>query len=221
MGKAHTKFLLTEGSDDVFAIASLMSNYVAWGADKNEWPVMIKPAGSVEELLNGAYISTNLKTSGLEALGIVLDANDSFEKRWKQIQQLFSSEFPTIKDAMGPDGLIVVNDSGLRLGVWIMPDNCSQGMLETFLAYLVPSGSEDIWQEATSASDRARDVGAPFKECHTDKAKIHTWLAWQDPPGRPFGVALKNRCLDPSVPQAEAFAQWFITLYGLESIRLA
>ena len=222
MGKVHTKFLLTEGKDDVFAIASLMSNYVAWGANANEWPVMIKSAGSVEELLNGAYINANLKTSGLEALGIVLDANDSFEGRWQQLQQLFRPVFPKIPGTMDPNGLIIENDSGLRLGVWIMPDNCSRGMLETFLAHLVPDASEAVWQEAISASDRAHEVGAPFnKECHADKANIHTWLAWQDPPGRPFGVALKNTCLDPLVPQAKAFARWFIELYGLESIRSA
>ena len=221
MARLHTKFLLTEGKDDVYAIASLMSNHVEWGSNDNEWPVKIESAGSVGELLDDAYISAWLKTSGLEALGILLDANDSFEGRWERIQQLFRPAFPGIPDTMESEGMITDSDSGLRLGVWIMPDNRSRGMLETFLAYLVPNDSEAVWQEAISATGRAQGAGAPFKEIHADKARIHTWLAWQDPPGRPFGEALKNTCLDPSVPQAAAFAQWFITLYGLESIQSA
>jgi hypothetical protein len=180
--------------------------------------VRIEYAGSVDELLDDAYISASLKRPGLEALGIVLDANDSFEERWQRIQQLFRPEFPSIPGTMDSGGVITKSDSGLRLGVWIMPDNRSRGMLETFLAYLVPDESEAVWQEAINASESARITGAPFKDIHTDKARIHTWLAWQDPPGRPFGEALKNKCLDPSVPQATAFAQWFITLYGLKSI---
>ena len=220
MTRLHTKFLLTEGKDDVYAIASLMSNHVEWGATEDQWPVKIEAAGNITELLNNAYISASLKRPGLEALGIVLDANDSFEGRWAHIQQLFRPAFPRIVDTMEPGGMITKSDSGLHFGVWIMPDNRSRGMLETFLAYLVPDNSEAVWQEAASASDKARIAGAPFKDCHTDKARIHTWLAWQDPPGRPFGEALKTKCLDPSVPQAEAFARWFIKLYGLESILL-
>jgi len=221
MARLHTKFLLTEGKDDVYAIGSLMSNHVAWGTTEDEWPVKIESAGSVGELLDDAYISASLKRPGLAALGVVLDANESFEGRWERIRQLFRPAFPRIPETLDQDGMITESDSGLRLGVWIMPDNRSRGMLETFLAYLVPNDSEAVWQEAISASDRARNAGAPFKEIHADKARIHTWLAWQDPPGRPFGEALKNTCLDPSVPQAAAFAQWFITLYGLESIQSA
>jgi hypothetical protein len=215
MGKSHTKFLLTEGKDDVHSIVGLMSNHVEWGTTKDQWPVKIESAGSVGELLNDTYISTYLKSSGLEALGVVLDANDSFEGRWERVQQLLRPKFPSIPKTMDPEGVIIKSDSGLRLGVWIMPDNCSRGMLETFLAYLVPDESQAVWQEATNASERAREAGAPFKGCHADKARIHTWLAWQNPPGRPFGVALKAKWLDPSVPQAEVFARWFTTLYGL------
>ncbi len=89
MARLHTKFLLTEGKDDVYAIASLMSNHVAWGANDNEWPVKIESAGSITELLDDAYISVWLKRPGLEVLGIVLDANDSFEGSWERVQQLF------------------------------------------------------------------------------------------------------------------------------------
>ena len=45
MAKVHTKFLLTEGKNDAYAIAGLMANYVAWGKSEDEWPVKIEAAG--------------------------------------------------------------------------------------------------------------------------------------------------------------------------------
>lgn len=69
------------------------------------------------------------------------------------------------------------NPEGKTLGIWLMPDNRSRGMLETFLAYLVPGGGSDLWTHACEAVAEAYGRGAPCREVHHDKARIHTWLA--------------------------------------------
>ncbi len=58
------------------------------------------------------------------------------------------------------------------------------GMLETFLTYMIPDENEPIWNYAKTVVMEAKNLSAPFIENHTDKANIHTWLAWQNPPGR-------------------------------------
>jgi len=113
------------------------------------------------------------------------------------------------------DGLICANASGNRLGVWIMPDNHSRGMLETFLGFIVHNPQNALWTYATTTADGAHQQGASFRDVHRDKAHIHTWLAWQDPPGRTLGSALRDRCLDPNSPVCAGFVAWFKRLFEL------
>ena len=58
-------------------------------------------------------------------------------------------------------------------------------------------------------------MGAPFLPNHRDKALIHTWLAWQDEPGRQLHDAVKHAMLDPTLPYAAPFLAWFKELYEL------
>ncbi|MFH1466552.1 MAG: DUF3226 domain-containing protein [Pseudomonadota bacterium] len=63
-----------------------------------------------------------------------------------------------------------------------------------------------------------RDLPAPrcFRDVHEPKAVLHTWLAWQEEPGTPMGLALTRRYLDPCHPRAVAFAAWLRRLFGAE-----
>ena len=61
----------------------------------------------------------------------------------------------------------------------------------------------------------AKNIGAPFIENHTDKANIHTWLAWQNPPGPQLHNTVMEKILNPRHPQAQTFINWFENLYNL------
>ena len=122
-------------------------------------------------------------------------------------------------DTMPVSGLITeAND--LRLGIWIMPDNSSSGMLENFLHYLIPDTDQSLWNFAKSSVDTAKINSAPFRDVHLPKAEIHTWLAWQDPPGERFGIAITKKFLDPHSTSATAFVDWFKNLFGLNTLDL-
>lgn len=207
--------LLVEGKDDQYAIAELMAHFVHWGDSKNEWPVLIKPLDGVENLINHATITANLKGSAVR-YGIVVDANDQFDKRWSRLREYASEEFPGLPERLPDNGLVFRNGRGNRLGIWIMPDNQGDGMLETFLKYLVPDPYADLWKHAQSAVERARALGAKCKKTHLEKAQIHTWLAWQDPPGDPFGTALKRNVFRTDHNLALLFVDWFCKLFELE-----
>jgi hypothetical protein len=99
-----------------------------------------------------------------------------------------------------------------------MPDNKSNGMLETFLGYLVPNPNDILLSVAQEAVLKAKSLGAPFKESHTSKANIHTWLAWQAPPGRQLHQAVMERILSPSSQSASPFVAWFCRLFEIETI---
>ncbi|HUS93545.1 MAG TPA: DUF3226 domain-containing protein [Phycisphaerae bacterium] len=215
MGQTHTKFLLVEGKDDAYAVQGLMSHFVHWGSHESDWPVRIDAAGSDTELLKPSYLRNTFRRAGLEAVGVMVDANGQFDSRWASLRNTCTAFFPDFPEGPPAEGLVIPREDGLRLGVWIMPNNRSAGMLETFLSYLVPPEGARLWQYAQDTCDAAREHGAPYKQAHLDKARVHTYLAWQDPPGRPFGEALKARCLSPGSPAAEGFVKWFLRLYGL------
>lgn len=216
----HANLLLVEGKDDVYAVSGLLSNFVSWGPTENEWPVFIKAIGSDAQLLAEGVIPTHIKQSDLRILGVLIDANTDFDSRWQRIRQLCREAYAPFPERIPPEGL-VHDQAGLpRVGVWIMPDNRSRGMLETFLGFLVPGQSEALWARAIECATGAKSMGAPYRDVHQDKARIHTWLAWQDPPGRPLGEALKSRCLDPGSPFARPFVDWFVGLFRLESRRI-
>lgn len=216
MAKPYSKRLLVEGEDDTRVIPVLMqANGVSWGNTADTWPVHIKPSNGFGSMVRQGYIETELKASGLEVLGVIADANDDAGQRWRSLRDRCPVSFPELPDDLPATGLIQGSESGLRLGVWLMPDNQSRGMMETFLTYLVPHEKNRVLEYAESARDEAQSLGAPYKDVHADKAKIHTWLAWQDPPGRPLRNAVMERLLDPCSPHAAAFVRWFRSLFGM------
>jgi len=212
----HPKKLLVEGKDDVYAIAGLMGHYVVWGTTAEDRPVEIVPEGSVDEVLQPGLVALYAKERGIEAIGVLIDADGDFGSRWRRLRDRLLQVDSSIPSDLPPEGLVQVSHEGPRLGAWIMPDNRSRGMLETFLAFLVPSESEDLWHHARTSVAAARKHEAPFNLAHNDKAEVHTWLAWQDPPGDPLGLALKKKCLSPDAPYAREFARWFIRLFELD-----
>ena len=217
MAKQYSsKKLLVEGEEDKRVIPQLIeANGVPWG-DTSDAPVVeIKPCDGFEGMVRPSLIKTELMESGLEALGIVADANGDAQSRWNSLRARCTPSFPDLPESLPSDGLTQENDAGLKLGVWLMPDNQSHGMMETFLTYLVPNEGNPILEHAERARDKARALGAPFKDAHADKAKIHTWLAWQNPPGRPLHNAVMERILDPCSCHAAAFVRWFRSLFDL------
>ncbi len=211
--------LLVEGKQDLFAIAYLLDHYIVWGDRPDECVGGIYDYDGIEDLLGPDEIETVLRTPGLEALGIVVDANGDVQARWRQVRSHCIAEFSNLPADLPAGGLIVVSERGLRLGVWIMPDNQSSGMLETLLHRFVASEQLPLVDFARETVVNARVQGAPVKEAHIDKANIHTWLAWQDPPGLQLHQALIANVLQPNSLSAQAFVTWFIDLFRLDDLR--
>jgi hypothetical protein len=207
--------LVVEGKDDLGTVIGLMRHHIAWPPEEIGWPVCIDVANGADEILSSRFISTKLKTSGLKILGIMLDADDNFSGRVTRLHSLCSQALPAMPTSFPATGLIVDNADGMRVGIWIMPDNRSHGMLETLLKYFVPSTAVPLWTHAEESVMRAMELQCPCRPAHLDKARIHTWLAWQDPPGERLGSAITKKILDPNASTAMPFVAWFRELYGV------
>lgn len=215
MADIYEKVLLVEGKQDVRVIPQLIeANGVNWVHQKS--PVVhICDYGGYQNLVAPDEISTRLKASRLSVLGIMIDADDNPLGRWQSIRGASLKSIPDLPEALPEEGLIHIASSGIKFGIWMMPDNKTHGMLETFLTCMIPIGNEVLWQFAQEVAQEAKSKGAMFTDPHFDKASIYTWLAWQHPPGRQLHQAIMERILDPKHPHAERFVTWFRTLYNL------
>jgi hypothetical protein len=210
------KRLLVEGSDDKWSIIALIMRH-GLNFENSSMP-NVNPVGDASESGDAGGVSRLLSTISSAAknyphLGIVLDADLDLPARWRAVGDRLREVGIEVPDELPPQGLIVRGSlADYRLGVWIMPDNRSSGMLEDFLSRLVPEGDR-TWALACESTERARMLGAPLSPLHRSKGELHTWLAWREQPGKPFGTALTAHYLQSDTLEARAFLAWFRELF--------
>ena len=211
----YSKILIVEGVDDKHSVIGLMRHHADWPEARDLWPVWVEIGGSVEEILEDRYLTTEIKASNAHIVGVMLDADAHMEGRYQRVVQICSTLFPDLPAAMPESGLITENNDAKRFGLWIMPDNRSPGDLESFLRYLVPDEEQAFWQLSIKCVGEAVSSGARCRQPHIPKAILYTWLAWHDPPGQSPGLALTRSVLNIRSKSAEPFIKWLKALYML------
>lgn len=200
------KILLAEGDNDCHVVAALCKHY------KLPKSFDLDSCGSDYKVFKklGALLNTENK----QAIGVVLDAdNPNFASKWHKFQATLNKANIHCDDKPSLTGTIIpATDDHPRIGLWLMPDNRVDGMLEDFCLTMAESAAIDFARDCVST---AHEKGhASFIDNHRSKAVVHTYLAWQNEPGRPLGQAITAKVLDPEHPLAEAFADWLKRLFA-------
>lgn len=126
MAKVVRRRLLVEGGADKRVIPYLMeANGVEW--PKGREPVDIHAQGSVNEILRPEVIEAELRATGVEALGLVVDADRSAAAHWSAVKAACRTEFSDLPAIIPAGGLRTEHATGVWFGVWIMPDNQFSG----------------------------------------------------------------------------------------------
>jgi hypothetical protein len=186
----------------------------AWGNNEQQWPVHIRNEGSADEVLKASGLVAVLQASGVKTVGIIVDADDNPKGRWQRVRDFCQRNGAAVSDECSVDGLIVANFIGRRFGAWIMPNNRDEGMIENFCHKLVPE-DDALWGFALGCAADAKTKGAPYIDAHKYKAEMHTWLAWQAPPGERMGNAITHGILRHDAECAKPFIKWFRQLYQI------
>lgn len=215
MAAANPRQLVVEGYDDLSCVAEIMGHYIPWPEARDQAPVHIRRGGSPAQIIDPDYLSVVVKSPGLKAAGIVIDADGDPTGRYRAVAKAVASMFPELPDVPSPTGVVTQNQDGLRFGVWVMPDNQCEGHLESFLPHFVAAQHSALWALARTAVEGAVSAGAPVRAIHSHKAHLYTWLAWLDPPGQYPSHALKRKDLEAGAPYGSAFAAWFRELFQL------
>lgn len=211
--------LIVEGSDGWALTQLCKSNALPLPEGYTEKTIgkFVLPAGGYGNIPR--VVSATVQEAGITNIGIVVDADDSSPaSRWTSLRHLLEGSFSkAILDAAlpGPGGIVLQETGRPTVGIWIMPDNQNKGYLEHFLGRLVDA-SDDLWQHANNTvTDLVGRDFCRFPSVREQKALLHTWLAWQEEPGRPFGTALEMGYLDATSNAVQPFLNWMQKTFRL------
>ena len=200
--------LHVEGADDQHAIKHLLGRH-----DSDCSDIDFKESDGKDALLRS--IDTAVRASTDRSVGFVLDADEFSENRWLAVRGRLDGVGLTLPENIPEEGFVGdATKYGTRVGVWLMPDNRRAGALEDFLSDLVDS-EDPLFPHAQTSTAVARDKGAVFAEVSRPKAVIHTWLAWQESPGLPYGSAINARFFRHDSRAAMGFVDWFRRVFSL------
>lgn len=202
------KILLVEGPDDEHVMKHLCGNRGLQRLD-------VKPQGGVEQLLNSFPVWLKASQEG-DVYGLVIDADVDVKARWQSIRyHLGQAGYADVPDIPNAEGTILdpPQDRLLpRVGIWIMPDNQTNGILEDFLRFLVPVETP-LFSHVESSVQNIPEGDRLFSNLAHPKVIIHTWLAWQKEPGKPLGTAITAKFLDHEVAQVDTLISWLDRLF--------
>lgn len=220
---AGRMIILVEGADDSAVVFHLLARYGLPIADRGRFApgqIVIEDGRGVDHILES--LPTRLKAMSNEQpiprLGLVLDANSDLTHRWAAVRnRLRESGYAAVPELPEAQGTVLQDDDLPIVGIWLMPNNQLPGELENFVRLLVPA-ADTLWPRAEQSIQAIPADERLFPAHDRIKATMHTWLAWQPEPGRPMGLAITKRFLDPNAPSAQLFVAWVRRLFSLEGV---
>ena len=212
MVKPSPHQLLVEGKNDQHVIWALCARYGLSEVFTVETPK--NDIGGIDVLLKSLPI--RLREENLQVLGVVIDADQNITSRWEAVRQrFFHTGYSEIPHAVPVEGWVSSRVGVPRVGIWLMPNNQFPGMLEDFVQLLLPT-DDPLRPKAERVLEDIELSGLNrYQLSHHSKALIHTWLAWQEPPGMPMGQAITARALHYDSPLAVTFINWLKRLFEL------
>lgn len=146
---------------------------------------------------------------------VILDSDQpehggGFERTVEQFSEVVGPYGYQLENAGGAShtGLHFCHEDGLKdVGLWVMPNNADDGMLEHWMAGCLKVDEQPRFDHACQVIDTL-PWPAKFKPLRRPKAEIATWLAWQERPGEDLYNAIEAGLLDDTTPLFMGLSEW-------------
>ncbi|WP_210194809.1 DUF3226 domain-containing protein [Dickeya oryzae] len=204
-----SRMVVTEGASDMHVIFALCKKHSIPDGGFTVYDV-----GSDDQVIK--YLRTSIIGSNPpEILGVVIDAdNPDLKGKWNKLKDILETHGYVVPENPLPEGTIITHDTFPKIGIWLMPDNQVNGMLEDFCHQMA---SVDHIEYAKQCALNARQAGiGNFIDNHLSKATMFTYLAWQDSPGRPIGQSISANVLHYNVALANNFILFIKNLFFID-----
>jgi len=146
-------------------------------------------------------------------LAFIADADDSFNNHLKEVSAELSKAGFTCQ-ASGDKGETFTHQSGRLnpVGAWLMPNHQDTGAIEKLLIEACSEEQRACLELAINALD-PHPCGHTLSPRQIDKAKIYTWLAWQDKKPT-FGYGDMHKRLDAQHSWMADLENWLQKIYA-------
>jgi len=200
------KLLLVEGSDDMHIMSAL---FLRFNIPKDSFKIENKEG--INKLLESLPIHLKSK---LDAIGILVDADENIQSRWDAIKNILNSSGYSTPKQPESNGTIIIQEGKATIGIWLMPNNETSGMIEDFMQFLIPKEDVLLPKAQKILADLESESINNYKTVHRSKALIHTWLSWQETPGTPMGLAITKSYFSTSNQVlCERYIDWIKELF--------
>lgn len=152
-------------------------------------------------------------------LAMVVDAdmrNDNwgYENTVKLIAEKISDSGYNDRPDRYDTGLSFPHSDGLNnFGLWVMPDNRSEGMLEDWIRTAIATKESSLLNIAIDTVSRLPKP-TKFNQRHTSKANIATWMAWQKIPGKGLEAVIDDELINMNSESVANFLSWLKHTYS-------
>jgi len=195
------KLLIVEGVDDEHVVRHLQ---------RRKLPTVqfeISAKGGIDNVLKA--VGLEIKVSGRVALGILVDANNNLNNRWRAVSDRLKNVDIPAPAALPRAGAII--GEAPRVGVWAMPDNRSPGALEDFVQQMIPD-DDPVWPLARKFIGDIPEDERKFTSGKRSKAELRAWLATRETPGL-MGTAIGIGDLKTDGKLCIDFLKWLENLF--------
>ena len=154
----------------------------------------------------------------LTHLAVVVDADSvanggGYKHTIKRVTEIVEPYGFTLLPDYPVAGVIFQHDDGLAdFGLWVMPNNCDEGMLEDWIKSCVHPDEHQLFAHAETVVNTLPKT--KFKSIHISKAEVATWLAWQKQPGHGLYRAIEDQLIDRNSALFQELSFWLTHIYS-------
>lgn len=209
----HRNVLLVEGQDDLHVVLQLYRKME--GKDPN---FCIRDMKGFPNLL--ADVNNEIRSPNRDIIGVIVDADDDPDARWKEVVNKVSETSITIPLEGREDGVVAAGkpdgvSRSRRVGVWVMPNNVSEGEIEEFIDGMIPNApvralARNYIEQALNEPSDDPGLLMPGKRL---RGEVHAWLATRRQP-RHMGAAISAGYLNTGSESCRSFMAWLRQLFG-------
>ena len=199
---SDSRVLLVEGQDDEHVVSRLLERH------ESALSFSILNKQTISKLLPS--ISLEIRASGRQAVGILVDADDNMAARWDAVRGQLSKA--GISPPPSPNSAGTIIDGTPRIGIWLMPDNEASGELENFVVKMIPDGDK-VWPLSQRYIEEIPEAERKFSEGKKLRAQLYAWLAARKEP-RQMGLAIHTHDLEIDGELSNTFVAWLTKLFG-------
>ncbi len=204
--ETYNQQLLVEGNDDLHVLSALCEKL------RISQSFNIIDCKGISNIFE--QIPTRFKQSEIETIGIIIDADTNLLSRWDSLKDILNKQGYNLPKELPSDGIIAQNSDNITVGVWIMPNNNLNGMLEDFIAFLVPKDDKLLPIVRTNLENIEKEALNKYLLIHKSKAAIYSWLALQEDPGTPMGLSITKKYLSTNEENCRHLINWLNNLFN-------